>query len=398
MTQGKEEGIWIVQACRTALGAYMGRCAPLAAQGLLAGCLQAVLKRSGLDAQDLGGAWVGQVFQEGLGPCPARQAALMAHLPEQMQSMVINQGCLSSLAALSQALEHLRQHPESSCLVGGVESVSNAPYLLNKARGGLRIGHQPLLDPLFHDALEDGLTPGKPLGLFAEQHAEVHHLDRSALDNFALDSVNKAKQAQTNHYFDAEIVPITLKMGDKEHPVAEDELPQRVRIDKIHDLKPMFQAGGRLTAANCAALVDGAAALALCHASYGHKHRLTPLARVAGMIRTGVPAAQFLDAPRVALEALLNTMSWSVADVGAFEIHENYACVPLAISAALGIPANTLNRWGGACALGHPLGAAGVRMITTLAHMMAKEGLQRGVVVMGAPGGEATAVALERDL
>ncbi|MFD2234922.1 acetyl-CoA C-acyltransferase [Phaeospirillum tilakii] len=392
---GDSDPVVIVGAARTALGGFQGDLAPLAAPALGAAAIGAALARSGLAAEAVDEVLMGCVLPAGQGQAPARQAALAAGLPAAAGCTTLNKMCGSGMKTVMLAHDLIRVGSAARVVAGGFESMSNAPYLLDKARGGLRMGHGRVLDHMFLDGLEDAYEPGRLMGTYAEDCAAAEGIGREAQDEWAVTSLTRAQTAIAAGAFAAEIVPLTVKAGRSERVVATDEQPGKANLDKIRTLRPAFREGGTVTAANASSISDGAAALVLMRRSAAEKQGLAPLAVIHGHATHADRPALFPLAPIGAVRTLLDRVGWRAAEVDLFEINEAFAVVTLAAIRALGLAPDRVNIHGGACALGHPLGASGARIIVTLLAALQRHGLKRGVAALCIGGGEATALAVE---
>ncbi|HUI22243.1 MAG TPA: acetyl-CoA C-acyltransferase [Methylocella sp.] len=388
--------IVIVAAARTPIGGFQGDFKDLPAARLGAAAARAVLARCGVQPQDVEEVIFGCVLPAGQGQAPARQAALAAGLPEAAPCTTINKMCGSGMKAIMFAHDILRAESARIALAGGMESMSNAPYLLDRARSGYRMGHGRLLDHMFLDGLEDAYGAHLPMGAFAEDCAESFQFTRAAQDAFAVSSLERAQRAIGDGSFEKEIVPVAVKNGkDADRTVVHDEQPLKARLDKIPFLKPAFREGGTVTAANSSSISDGAAALLLMRRSEAEKRGIAPLAAIRGHATHAQAPSQFPTAPIGALQKLMVKTGWSLADVDLFEINEAFAVVTMAAMQELSLPHEKVNVHGGACALGHPIGASGARIVVTLLAALQKYGLRRGAAALCIGGGEATAIALE---
>jgi len=388
--------IVIVGAARTPIGGFLGDLKDLTAPELGAAAIRSSIERAGIPSDAVDEVLIGCVLPAGLGQAPARQAALGAGLPPASGATTINKMCGSGMKAVMLAHDLLLAGSAKIAIAGGMESMSNAPYLLDRARGGYRIGHGRIVDHMFLDGLEDAYDNGRLMGTFAEDCAESYRFTREAQDGFALASLSRAQQATANGSFSSQIVPLTVKAGKTERVVSHDELPLKATPDKIPHLKPAFREGGTVTAANSSAISDGAAALVLMPRSAAERRGLKPLATIAGHATFACLPAQFPTAPIGAIRALLDRVGWSLAEIDLFEINEAFAVVVMAAMRDLGLPHEKVNIHGGACALGHPIGASGARIIVTLLAALQKYDLRRGIASLCIGGGEATAIAIER--
>jgi acetyl-CoA C-acetyltransferase len=393
-TDVSAEDVVVVAARRTPIGAFQGVLSALSAPELMAPVVQACLADSRLDGADLDQALLGCVLQAGIGQAPARQAILAAGLPNSLPTMTVNKVCGSAMATMFLGTEMIRAGSARTVLAGGMESMSNAPYLLPKARSGYRMGHQEALDHMFLDGLQNPYD-GNMMGFFAEQTARRYDLNREEQDQFAAQSVRRARAASETGRFRAEIVPVTVKGRKGESVVEQDEEPFRADLERIPTMKPAFARDGTVTAASSSSIADGAAAVILMNGSEAARRNVAPLARVVGYSSHAHEPEWFTTAPPGAITTLLDRVGWSVADVDLFEINEAFACVTLAAMRDLGIDSGKVNVNGGACALGHPIGATGARIVVSLIHALRARGGQRGVAALCIGGGEAMAVAVE---
>ena len=386
----------IVSAARTPLGRFQGELAGLSAPGLGAHVIKAALERANLSPDRVDEALMGCVLPAGQGQAPARQAARGAGLPDATGATTINKVCGSGMKATMLAHDLILAGSAEIVAAGGMESMSNAPYLLAKARSGYRMGHDRIIDHMLLDGLEDAYEGGRSMGDFGEATAQAYQFSRADQDSYAIETLTRARRAIENGAFAAEIAPISApaKGGDK--VIAHDENPLKVSPEKIAALKPAFRADGTITAASSSANADGAAALILTRRSLAEREGLPILAEIKAHATHSQEPAWFTTAPIPAIRKLLVKVGWTVGDVELFEINEAFAAVAMAARRDLGIPADRLNINGGACALGHPIGATGARLIVTLLHALERQGLTRGVAALCIGGGEATAIAVER--
>ena len=392
----KEDPIVIVAAARTPLGRFQGELSGLAAPQLGAHVIRAAIARAGLKPQHIDEALMGCVLPAGQGQAPARQAARAAGLPDATGATTINKVCGSGMKATMLAHDLIRAGSAEIMLSGGMESMSNAPYLLAKARGGYRVGHDRIFDHMMLDGLEDAYEPGRPMGDFGEMAAEAYQFTRKDQDAFAVETLTRARKAIADGAFKAEIAPVKVPAKGEERVVENDEHPTKVSPEKIPNLKPAFRAGGTITAASASANADGAAALILTTRSRAEREGLPILAEIKGHATHSQEPAWYTTAPIPAIRKLYDKTGWKTADVDLFEINEAFAVVAMAAARDLDIPREKLNVHGGACALGHPIGATGARIIVTLLHALQRYDLKRGVAALCIGGGEATAIALER--
>ncbi|WP_298722090.1 acetyl-CoA C-acyltransferase [uncultured Oceanisphaera sp.] len=386
--------IVIVGAARTPMGALMGELGTVPAPQLGGTAIAAALQRAGVTPEQIDEVVMGCVLAAGLGQAPARQAALAAGLPVGTGCTTVNKMCGSGMKALMLAHDQLRAGSAELMVAGGMESMSLAPYLLPKARAGLRMGHTQLLDHMFFDGLEDAYE-GRLMGSFAQQTADKCGVSREAMDDFALESLSRARRAMAEGAFTDEITAVLVEHKHDRVAVATDEQPGKARPEKIRRLKPAFAKDGTVTAANSSSISDGAAALVVTTAEQARAQGIVPLARILGHATHAQLPAEFTLAPIGAIQKLLDKVGWQVDEVDLFEINEAFAVVTLLAINELGLDAGKVNVNGGACALGHPIGASGARIVVTLLHALRRRGLKRGVAALCIGGGEATAMALE---
>jgi acetyl-CoA C-acetyltransferase len=382
--------IVIVAARRTPMGGFQGDFRDVTAPDLGAAALKAAVDDAKLGSTDVEQVVMGCVLPAGLGQAPARQAALKAGLDLGTACVTLNKMCGSGMKAVMDAHDALKAGSADIIAAGGMESMTNAPYLLPKARGGYRMGHGRVMDHMFLDGLEDAYEPGRAMGTFAEESARAYQLTREAQDAYALESLSRAQGAIASGAFTAEITPVAVKGGE----VTVDEQPGKARPEKIPSLKPAFAPDGTVTAANASSISDGAAALVLMRRETAEARGLTPLATILGHSVHAQKPALFTTAPVPAMQKLLGRLGWSVDGVDLFEVNEAFAVVSMIAMQELGIPHARLNVNGGATALGHPIGASGARILVTLIHALQKRGGGTGVASLCIGGGEATAVAL----
>lgn len=387
--------IVIVSAARTPMGGFLGDFKDMTAAQLGAAANRAALERAGLAADAVDEVITGCVLQAGQGQAPARQAALGAGLPAGVVCSTVNKMCGSGMKAVMLGHDLLAAGSADVVLAGGMESMSNAPYLLERARSGYRMGHGKVLDHMFLDGLEDAYDKGRLMGTFAEDCAQAYGFTREQQDAFAIASLTRAQKAMSEGRFAAEIVAVEAKAGREACTIDQDEQPPKARLEKIPTLKPAFRDGGTVTAANASSISDGAAALLLMRQSEAEKRGLRPLARIAGHASFAHAPNLFTTAPVGAIQRLLTRTGWSLAEVDLFEVNEAFAVVPMVAMRDLDIAHDRINVHGGACALGHPIGASGARVLVTLLNALGQYGLKRGVASVCIGGGEATAVALE---
>ncbi|AOK63683.1 acetyl-CoA C-acetyltransferase [Burkholderia ubonensis] len=392
----QHDPIVIVGAARTPMGGFQGDLAAATASELGAVAIRAALERAGVPADQVDEIVFGCVLPAGQGQAPARQAALKAGLPLAAGATTVNKMCGSGMKAAMFAHDLLVAGSADVLVAGGMESMSNAPYLLPKARGGYRMGHGQVLDHMFLDGLEDAYDKGRLMGTFAEDCAAAYGFTRDAQDAFAIASLTRAQQAIASGRFAAEVAPVQVRAGKTDTVVSIDEQPGKAKLDKIPTLKPAFREGGTVTAANSSSISDGAAALVLMRRSEAERRGLTPKAVIVGHSTYADKPALFPTAPVGALRKLSEKTGWALRDVDLFEINEAFAVVAMAAMRDLDLPHDKVNVHGGACALGHPIGASGARVMVTLLAALETHGLRRGVASLCIGGGEATAIAIER--
>jgi acetyl-CoA C-acetyltransferase len=386
----------IVSAVRTPLGRFQGELAGVSAPALGSHVIRAALGRAGLAGGAVDEVLMGCVPPAGQGQAPARQAARGAGLPDATGATTINKVCGSGMKATMLAHDLIVAGSAAIVVAGGMESMSNAPYLLDKARGGYRFGHGRVLDHMLLDGLEDAYEGGRPMGDFGEATAQAYQFSRDEQDAYAVQTLSRARRAIEGGAFAAEIAPVPVAAKGGDRIVEHDENPLKVSPDKIPTLKPAFRPDGTITAASSSANADGAAALILTRRSVAEREGLPILAEIKAHATHSQEPAWFTTAPIPAIRKLLGKAGWEVGDVDLFEINEAFAVVAMAARRDLGISADRLNVHGGACALGHPIGATGARLIVTLLHALERQGGTRGVASLCIGGGEATAIAIER--
>jgi acetyl-CoA C-acetyltransferase len=395
MEAGMDDPVVIVSAARTPMGGFQGDLASVTSPELGAAAIRAAIERSGVDAGTVDEVFMGCVLSAGLGQAPARQAALGAGLPTSTPCTTLNKMCGSGMQAAMLAHDMLKAGSAEIVVAGGMESMSNAPYLLEKARAGYRMGHGRALDHMFLDGLEDAYDKGRLMGTFAEDCAERFGFTREQQDAYAIASLERAMAAIGNGDFAQEITPVEVTTRKGSVVVERDEQPPKANLDKIATLKPAFRQGGTVTAANSSSISDGAAALLLTRRSIATRMGLTPLAVIHGHASHARAPGEFTTAPIGAILRLFERTGWSKQDVDLFELNEAFAVVAMAAMTELGLDHTRLNVNGGACALGHPIGASGARILVTLLHALRRRGLSRGVAAICIGGGEATAMAIE---
>jgi acetyl-CoA C-acetyltransferase len=388
--------IVIVSVARTPLGAFQGTLSALAAPQLGSAVLQACVERSGIDPSGIEEVLMGCVLPAGLGQAPTRQAALQANLALSTSCTTISKVCGSGMKAVMLASDGIAAQSYGVAIAGGMESMSNAPYLLAKARGGYRLGHGQLIDHMFLDGLEDAYqSRGRLMGGFAEDCAATYSFSREEQDAFAILSTTRAQKASQDGSFQWEITPVTVSNSKGDLLIDQDEAPFSMNIAKIPELRPAFEKNGTVTAANSSSISDGAAALLLMRESHANQLKLQPLARIEGYVSYAHTPALFPTAPVGAIQKLMMKTGWTAKQVDLYEINEAFAVVTMAAMRDLDLPIEQVNIHGGACALGHPIGASGARIMVTLIGALKKQRLKRGVASLCIGGGEATAVAIE---
>jgi acetyl-CoA C-acetyltransferase len=390
-----EDAIVIVGAARTPMGGFLGDLKDVSAPALGARAISAAVERAGVAPESVDEVLMGCVLPAGQGQAPARQASLGGGLPLAAGCTTINKMCGSGMKAAMVAHDLLCVGSADVAVAGGMESMSNAPYLLDRARAGYRMGHGRTIDHMFLDGLEDAYDKGRLMGTFAEDCAEAYQFTRLEQDAYALTSLERANRAIREGDFAWEIAPVSVKTGKSEALVSIDEQPPKARPDKIPTLKPAFREGGTVTAANSSSISDGAAALVMMRASEAEKRGVAPLARVVGHATHAAASKDFPTAPIGALKKLFDKTGWTKDSVDLFEINEAFAVVAMAAMRDLGLPREKVNVNGGACALGHPIGASGARILVTLVGALRARGSKRGVAALCIGGGEATAMAVE---
>ena len=387
--------IVIVGAARTPMGAFQGDFSSLAAHDLGGAAIRAAVQRAGISPDLVTEVLFGNCLMAGQGQAPARQAGFKGGLPKSAGAVTLSKMCGSAMRAAMFANDMLIAGSHEVLVAGGMESMTNAPYLLPKARGGYRIGHDRIFDHMMLDGLEDAYEAGRSMGTFGEDCAAKYSFTRAEQDAFATASVQRAKAATESGAFAAEITPVTVKGRGGEVVVSIDEGPGKVKLDKIPSLKPAFKKDGTITAASSSSINDGAAALVMMKASTAAKLGCKPLARIVAHATPAQEPEWFATAPVGATQKALAKAGWAVGDVDLWEVNEAFAVVPMALMKELGVPHEKVNVNGGACALGHPIGASGARIMVTLMYALQAHGLKKGLATLCIGGGEATAVALE---
>ncbi|MCH8105801.1 MAG: acetyl-CoA C-acyltransferase [Proteobacteria bacterium] len=390
------ENIVITGAARTPMGGFQGVLSPATAPELGAAAIAAAVERSQITGDAIDEVIMGCVLPAGLGQAPARQASLGAGLPLATGCTTINKMCGSGMKATMIAHDLLLAGTNRVMVAGGLENMSNSPYLLPKARAGLRMGHSKVMDHMFLDGLEDAYDKGCLMGTFADNTADKYSFTREQQDEFAITSLKRAQAAIESGAFKQEITPVIIKTRNGEVSIDTDELPSNVNLDKIPTLRPAFRTDGTVTAANSSSISDGAAALVLMREDEAEKRAIKPLAVIRGHSSFAHEPAWFTTAPVGAIQSLLDKLQWSVGDVDLFEINEAFAVVTMAAMHDLKLDHAKVNINGGACALGHPIGASGARILVTLIAALQNRGLKKGIAALCIGGGEATAVAVER--
>ncbi len=385
----------ILSYARTPMGSFQGSLSGASATELGATAVKAAVERAGVDGADVERIYMGCVLPAGLGQAPARQAALKAGLPQSVEATTVNKMCGSGMQAAIMGAEALAAGSIDLIVAGGMESMTNAPYLLQKHRSGARLGHDRVMDHMFLDGLEDAYEPGKAMGVFAEETAGEYQFTRAAQDDYAIASLTRAQQAQKSGAFDREIVAVEIKGRKGVETVNRDEQPLKGDASKIPGLKPAFAKDGTITAANASSISDGAAALVMTRESVAAEKGLKPVARIVATAAHAHAPAKFTTAPVDAIRKVLDKAGWKASDVDLFEVNEAFACVSMIAMHDLGLDHARVNVNGGATALGHPIGASGARIIATLIAALQNRGGKRGVASLCIGGGEATAVALE---
>jgi acetyl-CoA C-acetyltransferase len=384
------KNVIIAGAARTPMGGFQGEFADVTAPALGGVAIKGALANAGVNTVEE--VLIGCVLPAGQGQAPARQASYAAGMTDEVPATTVNKMCGSGMKTTMMAFDQIAMGLTPTMVAGGMESMTNAPYLMPKMRSGARIGHQQVYDSMFLDGLEDAYSTGRLMGTFAEDCAEKYQFSRDEQDEFALTSLKRAQQAQSTGAFSGEITPVTVSTRKGDIVIESDEQPRNARPDKIPLLKPAFRKDGTITAANASSISDGAAALVLASEDSG----LTPRARILGHASHAQAPAWFTTAPVPAAQKLMERLGWTVDDVDLWEVNEAFAVVPMAFMREIGVPREKLNVYGGACALGHPVGASGTRIIGTLLNALEQHGLKRGIAAICIGGGEGTAIAIER--
>ncbi|PPR29277.1 MAG: Acetyl-CoA acetyltransferase [Alphaproteobacteria bacterium MarineAlpha9_Bin1] len=391
-----KKDVVITGAARTPVGSFQGVLSTESAPRLGSIAIKAAIEKSNIKPEDIDDVIMGCVLPAGMGQAPARQAAIGANIPVSTGATTINKMCGSGMRSAMLANDQIIAGSSSISIAGGIESMSNAPYILPKVRTGLRMGHGDIKDHMFIDGLEDAYEPGRLMGTYAEDTAEAYQFTREQQDEFAIRSLKRAKIANEDGSFKNEIVPVQIKTRKGETEISNDEQPFTADISKIPNLRPAFRKDGTVTAANSSSISDGAAALVLMTLKEAEKRNLRPLARIISHSTNSQEPAWFTTAPIGAIKKVLDKANWKIGDVDLFEINEAFAVVPMAAMKDLSLSPDIVNVHGGACALGHPVGTSGARIIATLINALEKYNLHKGIASLCIGGGEATAIAIEK--
>lgn len=391
-----KKDVVITGAARTPVGSFQGVLSTESAPRLGSIAIKAAIEKSNIKPEDIDDVIMGCVLPAGMGQAPARQAAIGANIPVSTGATTINKMCGSGMRSAMLANDQIIAGSSSISIAGGIESMSNAPYILPKVRTGLRMGHGDIKDHMFIDGLEDAYEPGRLMGTYAEDTAEAYQFTREQQDEFAIRSLKRAKIANEDGSFKNEIVPVQIKTRKGETEISNDEQPFTADISKIPNLRPAFRKDGTVTAANSSSISDGAAALVLMTLKEAEKRNLRPLARIISHSTNSQEPAWFTTAPIGAIKKVLDKANWKIGDVDLFEINEAFAVVPMAAMKDLSLSPDIVNVHGGACALGHPVGTSGARIIATLINALEKYNLHKGIASLCIGGGEATAMAIEK--
>ncbi|MEL7689770.1 acetyl-CoA C-acyltransferase [Citromicrobium bathyomarinum] len=387
--------IVILSYARTPMGSMQGALADATATDLGATAVKAAVDRSGVPVDKFDRTYMGCVLPAGLGQAPARQASIKAGLPKSVQATTVNKVCGSGMQTVIMGSEALASGTVDYVVAGGMESMTNAPYLLKKHRSGARLGHDTAYDHMFLDGLEDAYEEGRAMGTFAQDTANEYQLTREEMDDYSIESLRRANAAIESGAFDGEVVPVTIVTRKGETTVEHDEAPGKGNPDKIPQLRPAFAKDGTITAATSSSISDGAAAVVLSRESVARENGQTPVAKIVGLAAHAQEPSKFTVAPIGAIEKLLEQTGWSADDVDLWEVNEAFACVAMFAMRDIGIPHDKINVNGGGTALGHPIGASGTRIIVTLLNALKHQGKKRGIASLCIGGGEATAVAVE---
>ena len=387
--------IVILSYARTPMGGMQGALAGVSATELGATAVKAAVERSGVAPDQFDRTYMGCVLPAGLGQAPARQASIKAGLPKSVQATTVNKVCGSGMQTVIMGSEALASGTVSYVVAGGMESMTNAPYLLKKHRSGARLGHDTAYDHMFLDGLEDAYEEGRAMGTFAQDTANEYQLTREEMDDYSIESLRRANAAIESGAFDGEVVPVTFTTRAGEQTVEHDEQPGKGKPDKIPSLRPAFAKDGTITAATSSSISDGAAAVVLSRESVAKENGQTPIAKIVGLAAHAQEPSKFTVAPIGAIEKVLEQAGWSADEVDLWEVNEAFACVAMFAMRDIGIPHDKINVNGGGTALGHPIGASGTRIIVTLLNAMKQQGKKKGIASLCIGGGEATAVAVE---
>ena len=393
----QDSSVVVTGLARTPIGGFQGRLAPLTAPELGSVSIKAALEDSDITGADVDEVLMGCVLPAGLGQAPARQAALCAGIPKSIGCTTVNKMCGSGMKTIMLGFDSIMAGTNSIVATGGLESMSNAPYILPKARGGLRMGHSQVMDHMFVDGLEDAYQKGSLMGEFAEDCAESYQFSREAQDEFAIESLTRAQRATENGTFKREVSPVEVSTRRESYVVSTDEQPETTNSEKIPFLKPAFRKNGTVTAANSSSISDGSATVILMSEEEAKRRGKKSCARIIGHVTYAAEPNLFPTAPIGAITKLLDKLDWTVDDVDLFEINEAFAVVTMAAMHSLKLPHERVNIHGGACALGHPVGASGTRILVTLIAAMERYDLKQGVASLCIGGGEATALGVVRD-
>ena len=394
-TFSQADPIVILSYARTPMGGMQGVLSDASATDLGATAVKAAVERAGVSGEDIDRVYMGCVLPAGLGQAPARQAALKAGLPKSAQATTVNKVCGSGMQTVIMGSEALATGTVDVVVAGGMESMTNAPYLLKKHRSGARLGHDTAYDHMFLDGLEDAYEEGRAMGTFAQETANQYQLTREDMDSYAIESLRRSVSAIDEGKFDDEVVPVTISTRKGDVVVDKDEQPHKGRPEKIPTLRPAFAKDGTITAATSSSISDGAAALVISRESVANEKGLTPIARIVGLAAHAQEPSEFTIAPVGAIQKLLAQLEWKADDVDLWEVNEAFACVTMFAMHDIGIPHDKINVHGGGTALGHPIGASGTRIIVTLVNALKQQGKKRGIASLCIGGGEATAVAVE---
>ena len=390
------KNVVIVGASRTPMGGFHGELSQVSATDLGGAAIKGAIDDAKLNLSDVNEVIMGNVLSAGLGQAPARQASFKAGLTEDVPAVTLNKMCGSGLKSVIYAHDQVKAGTSDLVAAGGMESMTNAPYLAPKMRSGAKVGHQQMYDHMFLDGLEDVYDPGRLMGTFAEDTAELFQFTREQQDAYALGSLQNALEAQKNNAFDKEIAPVTIKTRKGEHTISEDEQPKNAQPEKIPNLRPAFRKDGTVTAANSSSISDGAAALIISSEDKASQLSLQVRAKILGHTVHAQKPGLFTTAPIPAAKKLLKNIGWSSEEVDLWEVNEAFAVVPMGFMKELNIPREKINVNGGACALGHPIGASGARILVTLLNALEKRALRKGVAAICLGGGEGLAIAIER--